>query len=138
VWLRVAPYERFVYIFTGRDTDVKSLCFFLTPAEYDAAIDSFQSGTYAFEISEDTFDPVKYAAFLREIEPEVAEFRARQEVALEKEKELEATLFAEWEAETKASAERDGAPRLSLDGARRRLALSLSSYFRRTYFFFYS
>jgi hypothetical protein len=87
----------------------------LPDTEYDAVIESFQSGTYNFDISDDTFDPVKYAAFLRDIDAELREFTTRQAVALEKEKELEAKLFAEWE-QTRAEAERQAAPKVSLDG----------------------
>jgi hypothetical protein len=79
------------------------------------ALDSFNSGTYQFETTEDTFDPVAYTKFLDDIAEEISTFKVRQAVALEREKELEAKLFSEWD-KARTEAEKAGAPKLSLDG----------------------
>lgn len=82
-------------------------------AEYDSLLAQFKASQLEVTVQETMFDVEEYKAFLESINPEVEQFKQRQQKGAEREKENEDDLYRQW-LMTKAS---DGSEPAGNDGS---------------------
>ncbi|EPQ30409.1 uncharacterized protein PFL1_01935 [Pseudozyma flocculosa PF-1] len=78
-------------------------------ATYDKALRDFDAGSYKWKVRETVFDVAKQSAFLETVADKAKQFRQQQEAALEKTKQKEDRLYAEWTKEVEEAAAKKAA-----------------------------